>query len=148
MTTVATCPQGHQWEVERGDEAASQGGMCPICGAAAEGQSPSLAPRANTSDETAVGEPLADLTQIPPFSLSSLPPRKIGGYEVQGVLGRGGMGVVYKVIQPNLKRVVALKMIVDPDADIQTLARFRTEAEAVARLQHPNIIEIHEIGED
>jgi serine/threonine-protein kinase len=91
--------------------------------------------------------PLASWTDSPPAALPRPASQRIGTYEVLEVLGRGGMGVVYKAYQPSLKRVVALKMIVDPGADSQALARFRTEAEAVAQLQHANITQIHEIGE-
>src|SRR3954470_22463849 len=74
--------------------------------------------------------------------------RRVGAFELLGELGRGGMGVVYRAWQPGLNRVVALKMIhgsalADPDA----VSRFRREAEAVARLQHPNIVHVHEVGE-
>jgi serine/threonine protein kinase/Tfp pilus assembly protein PilF len=70
---------------------------------------------------------------------------EIPGYDLLAELGRGGMGVVYLARQVSLKRLVALKMILNATPD--TLARFQTEAQAVARLSHPNIVHIHEIGE-
>jgi serine/threonine protein kinase len=75
-------------------------------------------------------------------------PAPVGGYALLQVVGRGGMGVVYQARHLELDRLVALKMILsDTHAGPLDRARFRTEAEAVARLDHPNIVRIHEVGE-
>ena len=72
----------------------------------------------------------------------------IEGYEVLGELGRGGMGVVYHARQILLNRSCVLKMILaGVHADHESIVRFLAEAEAVARLQHPNIVQIHHIGQ-
>jgi len=72
----------------------------------------------------------------------------VTGYQILSELGRGGMGVVYKAHHLKLNRTVALKMILGAGhVGPEGLARFRKEAEATARLQHPHIVQIHEIGE-
>ena len=71
----------------------------------------------------------------------------VPGFEILGELGHGGMGIVYKARQDRLKRLVALKMIrSDWHGNPEHLARLEIEAEAVARLNHPNIVRIYEIG--
>jgi serine/threonine protein kinase/WD40 repeat protein len=89
--------------------------------------------------------------QSPEMSIPAAVERKspsIPGFRILRVLGRGGMGIVYKAEHLALKRHVALKMILAGEkADSKDLDRFRMEAEAVARLQHPNIVQIFEIGE-
>jgi predicted Ser/Thr protein kinase len=71
----------------------------------------------------------------------------VAGYEILGELGRGGMGVVYKARHLRLNRVVAVKMLRAGDAAPDVVARLLAEAEAVARLRHPNIIQLHGVGE-
>ncbi|HEX9641143.1 MAG TPA: serine/threonine protein kinase, partial [Candidatus Krumholzibacteria bacterium] len=79
-------------------------------------------------------------------------PNTIGKYQVQGVLGQGGMGTVYRAFDPAIQRGVAIKTVVksalDP-ADLQyALSRFRHEAQAVGRLNHSRIAAIYDYGEE
>jgi serine/threonine-protein kinase len=74
--------------------------------------------------------------------------RYFGDYELQHVLGEGGMGIVFKARQLSLNRPVALKMIkATRFASPDDVRRFQNEAEAVARLDHPNIVSIFQVGE-
>jgi serine/threonine-protein kinase len=96
--------------------------------------------------------PLSDsLEMLSAGSLGGAAPEgmpTVPGYEILGELGRGGMGVVYKARQLALKRTVALKMILGGlHAAPHERARLRSEAELVARLQHPNIVQVFEVGE-
>jgi serine/threonine protein kinase/Tfp pilus assembly protein PilF len=71
----------------------------------------------------------------------------VPNYELLGVLGEGGMGIVYKAQHRSLKRLVALKMIAAEHVAPSARRRFQTEAETIARLHHPNIVQIFDIGE-
>src|SRR5262245_4220796 len=80
---------------------------------------------------------------VPSIASIALP-----GDEILGELGRGGMGVVFKSLQVGLGRVVAIKVVIAGQlAGADALARFRAEAHAIARLQHPNIVQVYEVGE-
>ncbi|HXY14205.1 MAG TPA: protein kinase [Terriglobales bacterium] len=73
--------------------------------------------------------------------------KKIGKYEVVDVIGRGGMGVVYKAIDPGIGRYVAIKMTTAAlEGDPEMLKRFNLEAQSVGKLQHPNIVTIYDLG--
>src|SRR3989304_251169 len=79
-------------------------------------------------------------------------PKKIGKYDIQGILGKGGMGVVYRAFDPAIHRQVAIKTItksaMDPSELQYALTRFRHEAQAVGRLTRPRIAAIYDYGED
>src|SRR5262245_52033794 len=76
------------------------------------------------------------------------PGTQLGDFRVEGRLGAGGMGVVYRAWQLSLNRAVALKVIDRSLAPPNGIARFRRAAQAAARLQHPNIATIHAVGEE
>jgi serine/threonine protein kinase/tetratricopeptide (TPR) repeat protein len=98
---------------------------------------------ANAPESTCIGVTVAEPQPSPSAWPSDLP-----DYRIVGQLGKGGMGVVYKAVQLSLNRTVALKMIRGGEyAGPEMLARFQIEAEALASLQHPNIVQVYEVGQ-
>jgi hypothetical protein len=98
-----------------------------------------------------LASPDLSVTAGPSSTLDGPPPGdgllpSVPGYEVLGELGRGGMGVVYQARHLRLDRLTALKVI-RGEAGAEELRRFRTEAEAAARLDHPNVVRVYEVGE-
>src|SRR5262249_12964542 len=129
-----SCPKGHRWD---GDGTLT---VCPLCG------HPPLPPPLTLT--SAPSDPSNGDSTMPQGSAAEQARLTVPGCEIEYELGRGGMGVVYLARHHALNRHVALKMILSgPHADPATLARFRIEAQAAAQLQHPNIVQIHEIGE-
>jgi serine/threonine-protein kinase len=161
MSQTFICPNGHRWEADSDATAvgAEQFPPCPVCSGLYSDPPP---PRAPLAGARALGEQIVgpaertalDSTNPPDDGLTG--PRapavldfpQLPGYEILSVLGHGGMGVVYQARQIALKRLVALKMILTGGhAGPDERDRFRAEAEAVARLQHPNIVQVYETGE-
>jgi serine/threonine protein kinase len=158
MSPRYVCLQGHLWAHQDREALSPEKALfCPTCGLRlyAESQAPTIPvqplqffPAAPTPmSSVRLGSNSADgidtVPTIQPNDIEAVP-----GYELLGILGRGGMGIVFRARQLSLKRQVALKMILTGrHARPSDRARFQREAEAVARLQHPNIVQIYEVGE-
>jgi WD40 repeat protein/tRNA A-37 threonylcarbamoyl transferase component Bud32 len=84
----------------------------------------------------------------PPAPAAEPCPSRLGSYDILGEIGRGGMAVVYKARQPVLDRVVAVKRLRYCDSDDTDVARFLREAESIARVPHPHIVQVIEVGQD
>ncbi|RIK79161.1 MAG: hypothetical protein DCC68_13680 [Planctomycetota bacterium] len=144
MAEAIRCPQGHRCELS-GDSSVL---VCPVCGGAAEGVVAAVPPLPRPPPAAVVR--LKEELLAPHHRRSVSPPEHppIDGYEILETLGQGGMGIVYRAWHVRLKRQVALKMVAaGAHARPEVLSRFHTEAEAVARLIHPSIVQVYEVGD-
>jgi serine/threonine-protein kinase len=94
--------------------------------------------------------PVAETATLPhpgPAVPQAPPPKTLDDYELLEPIGRGGMGIVYKARQRSANRLVALKTMRADRTESEDRARFKIEAEAAARLDHPNIVPVYDVGE-
>lgn len=121
---------------------------CPRCGAdLGANRLEGLCPRC-LLQEALVPPAEAEPLMAVPLPSPGAPSQRFGDYELLEELGHGGMGVVFKARQVSLDRLVALKLIQGGEfASPKFVQRFQTEAQAAARLQHPHIVAIHEVGD-
>jgi eukaryotic-like serine/threonine-protein kinase len=143
MSRLLRCSNGHQWESfpEGGPSALATPLICPVCGARENDvlSPPTLVLR-QSGDPGETPHPTGNLRG------SGLP--VIEGYEIQEELGRGAMGIVYKARHLPTDRLVALKVIrTERQANAEVIRRFRREAQATARLSHPNIVAVYEFDQ-
>ncbi len=131
----------------RGDEDMSATSTCPGCGGdlgakAPGGLCPACLLKQGAQDETMTGTRPSGFEPPPPAELAAHFPQ----LEILDLIGRGGMGAVYKARQPALDRFVALK-ILPPQASPDFAERFAREARSLARLNHPNIVGVYDFGQ-
>jgi tRNA A-37 threonylcarbamoyl transferase component Bud32 len=162
MSKRMRCPQGHEWNLPDGPGSTTTDVqvLCPVCGAAVDvaasgPAAPSSEVPTHPPDPRAAGVAPAEAETVPP---RADPERAAGdegtkrpaipGYEILDELGRGGMGMVYKARQTKLDRLVALKVLPPETANDPAFAeRFGREARALARLNHPHIVTVHDFGQ-
>jgi len=135
---TAQTPQGNCPHCGKPVPPTTLGGICPECMLKAGLATQTEGPGATGPHGTKVVPPLPKPEEITPL---------FPQLEILECLGRGGMGVVYKARQPRLNRFVALKILArEKELDAQFAERFTREAQALARLNHPNIVTVYDFG--
>src|SRR5262249_55142679 len=100
-----------------------------------------------TERDLAVGDTVAASSDSRAHTATSATPgEQIGRFVVLGTLGRGGMGVVYSAYDPQLDRKVAIKLISGDATNADAQTRLLREAQAMAKIRHPNVIVVHDVG--
>jgi serine/threonine protein kinase len=100
-----------------------------------------------TGDETKPKQDSASVAPTAAHLLDGLVQKRLGQYEIVELLGRGSMGVVYKAVHTELRKTVALKVLPASSTDEVAIARFKSEARAAGRLDHPNIVTAYDAGQ-
>jgi len=141
MSNLLRCPNGHVWEFSVDNTVTDESPVvsCPMCGQKCALSSAMSGTVVSNNDPYSLAE---RVVVVQGLSLPTVP-----GYEVIGLLGQGGMGTVYKAKHVRLDRVVALKMISSEQASPSQRVRFQVEGQALAKLDHPNIVQIYEVDE-
>jgi tetratricopeptide (TPR) repeat protein/serine/threonine protein kinase len=143
MPSVFTCPSGHQWD-------AKDRGVCPVCGESGRASTVESVKGEKTGPYVAGSVPDPSATgphdpQMVRDTLAELP--AVPGYEIIGLLGKGGMGAVYRGRDPKFNRVLAVKVLrEDRRQHPDSVARFLEEASITGQLQNPGIPPVHDIG--
>ncbi|HYT87480.1 MAG TPA: serine/threonine-protein kinase, partial [Gemmataceae bacterium] len=155
MPKVFICPNGHRWEVAESPTSRGEAdAVCPLCGTVVDPAAvavkvvPSHSSTDHLPDDPSTSGPTefdrGTHKRLPPLQGQEEPPH-ISGYEILGELGRGGMGIVYKARDLTRNRLVALKVIrQDRLTHAESVRRFRREAQAAARVSHPNVVRIYD----
>src|SRR5262249_17902518 len=142
---------GRIWVTDARQPGVATGRRCPMNTPHANGPLPipgdPTTPPPAVPGASSEAETLLPVSALPAPEAGAFAAANVPGYQILEDPGRGGMGVVYKARPLTLDRTVALKMIlVGGHAGEAALPRFRTEAEAVARLQHPGVVQVFEVG--